>query len=219
MTKIIMVRHGQSVANQQERFAGYSNFNLTELGEQQASRAAEYLADKGIIPDVIYSSDLMRAHNTALPFSKKFNLPINDTPTLREISAGKWEGMRFVDINEQYPQDWAVWKNDFANSRCTDGESAKELYRRIVSAVTAIAKENIGKTILITTHATPVRAIDCYSRGLGENGLGEVKFVRNASISIFEYIENDGSISPVSVGLIDHLDEFMVTSVPKSVQG
>ena len=217
MTKIIMVRHGQSVANLEDRFAGYSNFDLTELGKEQARLAAKYLADKGLRPDVIYSSDLLRAHNTAVPFSKEFDLPINDTEELREIFAGKWEGMKFDDINEQYAADWSVWRNDFSNCRCTEGESPRELYRRIVRAVKELARKNLGKTILITTHATPVRSVDCYSRGWGEERIGDVKFVRNSSISIFEYDDTDESIKPISVGLVDHLDESMVTALPKSV--
>ena len=77
MTRIIFIRHGQSLANEQSRFAGHTNVPLTELGKAQAERAAEYIVKHEKI-DKIYSSDLMRAHDTALPVSKLTKLPIND---------------------------------------------------------------------------------------------------------------------------------------------
>ena len=215
MTTIIMVRHGQSVANLEERFAGYSDFDLTDLGRRQAELAAEYLYNSGQKVDAIYASDLLRAHNTALPFAKKYGLPINDTTALREIYAGEWEGLKFTEIMERFTEDRLVWKDDFANSRCTGGESTRELFRRIVKTVKELAEANPGKTVLLATHATPVRAIDCLSRGWGEEMMGELKFVKNSAISIFEYA--DGVITPVRVGITEHLDESLTTMLPKTI--
>lgn len=217
MTKIIMVRHGQSVANLEERFAGFSNFDLTDLGRSQAKLAAEYLYSKGEKIDKIYSSDLLRAHNTAVPFAEKYQLPINDTQALREIYAGEWEGLTFTELAERYTKDRTVWIEDFSNSRCTGGESTRELFRRIVKAVKEIARDNDGKTVLITSHATPVRAIDCYSRGWGEERIGDVKFVKNSAISMFEYHPESDSITPICVGLTDHLDNSLITMLPKTI--
>ncbi len=215
MTRIIMIRHGQSVANFQSRFAGHSDFDLTELGRQQAEAAAEYLFEKGEKIDAIYSSDLLRAHNTALPFSEKYGLPINDTQGLREIYAGSWESMHVEDIYQKYRDDFVTWRTDFSNAKCTDGESVAELYRRIVAFVCKLANENDGKTLLLATHATPVRAIDCFSRGWGAERIGEVSFVRNSSMNIFEY--SDGAITPVEVDIVSHLDDAMITEVPKNL--
>ena len=97
MTRLIFIRHGQSVANEQGRFAGQTNVALTELGKAQAERAAEYITKRERI-DKIYSSDLCRAHDTALPASKILGLPINDVKELREICAGVWEGRLVSEI-------------------------------------------------------------------------------------------------------------------------
>lgn len=215
MTTVIMVRHGQSIANFESRFAGHSDFDLTALGKQQAELAAKYLYESGQRIDKIYSSDLLRAHNTALPFAKKYGLPINDTEGLREIFAGSWEGMRVDDIYEQYKEAFVTWRTDIANARCTDGESVAELYGRIVPFVKELAAANEGKAILLATHATPVRAIDCNSRGWGAERMGEVPFVRNSSMSIFEYA--DGVMTPKRVDIVDHLDPSLITAVPKDL--
>ncbi len=214
-TEIIMIRHGQSVANAESRFAGHSDFDLTELGRRQAELAAEYLYNSGQQVDKIYSSDLLRAHNTALPFSKKYGLPINDTKGLREIFAGSWEAMTIDDIYAQYREEFTVWRTDFSRARCTDGESVAELCDRIVAFVKELAEQNKGKTILLATHATPVRAIDCFSHGWGHDRIGEISFVRNSSINVFEY--ENGVITPIGIDIVDHLDPSLVTAVPKNL--
>lgn len=214
-TEIIMIRHGQSIANAQSRFAGHSDFDLTELGREQARRAAEYLYNKGQKLDIIYSSDLLRAHNTALPFSEIYGLPVNDTEELREIYAGGWEGQKVDDIYREFPEAFTTWRTDFSRARCPDGESTVELYHRIVATVKRLAKENEGKTILIATHATPIRAIDCCSHGWEAERIGDVSFVRNSSISIFEY--EDGKITQKDIDIVDHLDPSQITVVPKNL--
>ena len=210
-----MVRHGQSIANAQSRFAGHSDFDLSDLGRQQAECVAAYLRRMKIVPDAIYSSDLKRAHNTALPISKEFGLPINDTEQLREIFAGSWESMTVDDIYEKYRDDFITWRTDFSNARCTDGESVCELYKRIVPFVCELAAANDGKTLVLTTHATPVRAIDCFSHGWGPERIGDVKFVRNSAINIFNY--ENGVITPQRVDIVEHLDPSLVTDVPTNL--
>lgn len=215
MTRLIIIRHGQSVANFESRFAGHSDFDLTDLGRKQAECAARYLRRIGEKPDAIYSSDLLRAHNTALPSAIEFGLPINDTQGLREIFAGEWESREVQDLFENDHDAFLVWRTDFANAVCTGGESVAQLYARIVRFVCDLAKKHDGETLLLATHATPVRAIDCFSRGWGAERMGDVSFVRNASISIFEY--DGGRITPVRVDIVDHLDQSLVTAVPSQL--
>jgi len=216
-TRIIMVRHGQSIANKESRFAGHSDFDLSEIGHEQASLAAKYLSaiEK---PDVIYSSDLSRAHNTAVPFAKEYGLPINDTEHLREMYAGKWEGEKVSDLIERFNEDMTAWRDDFSNARCTGGESVAELYARVVPAVKDIAKKHLGQTVLMTTHATPIRAIECYSRGWGADRMADVDFVRNSAINIFEYNDSDGSIIAIKTNIVDHLEDSLITEVPSSLK-
>lgn len=213
-TKIIMVRHGQSVANAQNRFAGHSDFDLTDLGRTQARLSAQYLA-KIETPDVIYSSDLLRAHNTAAPFAEIYSLPINDRTGLRELYAGKWEGLELDKITELYGDDFDVWKNDFSYARCTGGESIQELYERIVAEVLSLVKQNPDKTLLITTHATPIRAIEAYANGLPAHRIHEINFVKNASINIFEYDFESDSLYTVRTNVVEQFEESLVTDVPK----
>lgn len=216
-TTVIMIRHGQSVANATHRFAGHSEFDLTELGRKQAELAADYWHGR-LKLDAIYSSDLLRAYNTALPFSLKYGIPIEKLEGLRELWAGDWEGLTMYEIEERYCEDLAVWRNDFSNARCTGGESTQELYERMIPTVLGLARQNLGRTILLATHATPIRAVDAFSHGFTKQEIGKVSFVKNASLSFFEYDGDTDTLSPKCLNNVDHLDESLVTSVPRELR-
>ena len=217
MTRLIFIRHGQSLANEQDKFAGQTNVPLTELGKKQARCAAEYIVKREKI-DKIYSSDLQRAHDTALPVSELTGLPINDVKGLREICAGVWEGMTVADIAEQYETEFNVWRNDFSNAHLPEGESVQNVYERVVPFVKQIARENNGLTLVLTSHATPIRAVLCNAQGWGWQRMCDVPFVNNSAISIFEYNPDDDSISLIERNLTEHLDPSMISNIPKGLR-
>ena len=213
MTRIIMIRHGQSQANFEGRFAGHSDFDLTDLGRTQAECAAKYLREIGEVPDVIYSSDLLRAYHTATPVSEAFGLPINKDTSLREIYAGEWEALTLTEIAERFPEDFYVWKNEYADSCPTGGESTVKVYERIVPHVLELAKRHEGGTVFIATHATVVRAFITYAMGMSASQTGLLQgFPKNASISIFNC--EDGKASIVSSNMTEHLEGLEVQPDP-----
>ena len=212
MTRLIVTRHGQSIANAQRRFAGHSDFDLSEIGHRQAQLVADYICENEK-PDVIYSSDLSRAYNTALPTAKRLGMEIIATEELREIFAGEWEGRTTDDLATEFPQDFGIWKNDYSNCRCTGGESTAEVYHRAVRILAKIAEKNDGKTVMVSTHATLVRALSAYARGLGADRVAEIPFTHNASINVFIY--DGGKLIPERLDIIEHLGDI-VTGVHKS---
>lgn len=214
MTRLILIRHGQSLANAQHIFAGHADFDLSELGHTQAALAADYLAKHETI-DAIYASDLLRAYHTATPTAKRFGLPVIKDTLLREIYAGQWDGLPVSELEERFAEDFYLWKTDYSHVRPTGGESIPEVYRRIVPHICELAKENDGKCILLATHATVVRSFEAFSRGFGAEETGNVEFSSNASINIFIY--ENGTVSPVATDVTEHLGEF-VTKLPKALQ-
>lgn len=211
MTRFILVRHGQSEANRLDLFAGHSDFPLSELGLLQAQKTAEYILKKFNV-DLIYSSDLKRAYSTALPVSKRTGLKIIPDTRLREIYAGEWESLAFSDIAERFADDRKVWKEDIANSRCTDGESVKELAARILACLSEIGKENDGKTVLVTFHATPIRAMQALWQTGDIETMKDTDWVSNASVTVAEY--ENGVFSLKSVGENAHLADINSTLPP-----
>ena len=210
MTRIILVRHGQSEANANFIFAGHSDFPLTEFGHKQAKLVAEYLAKNEKI-DAIYSSDLKRAYYTAVPTAELLGMEIIKDTRLREVFAGEWESKPTSFIEENYPEDFNCWRNDFSHVRCTGGESIIEVYNRIVPAICEISKENDGRTVLITSHATVVRSFFTYAMGLPCDRTADSPAAVNASISVFEM--DKGKVLSYKLNITDHLGD-MISRVP-----
>ena len=210
MTRLILVRHGQSLANANNLFAGHSDFDLSEFGKQQATATADYLFKNERI-DHIYASDLLRAYHTATPSGERFGLPVIKDTGLREIFAGEWESMSFPSIAETYPEQFRIWREDYSHARPVGGESTAEVYERIVPHICRLASQHDGKCLLLATHATVVRAFDAFARGYNKNETGKISFSYNASINIYNY--QGGSVSIVRSNIVDHLDG-MVTALP-----
>ena len=213
MTTILLIRHGESEANLASVFAGNFNVDLTEIGLAQAQKTAEYVAQNYKV-DAVYASDLLRAYKTGKAVADLLSLPVYADARLREISAGKWEGETFDALPKKYPADFSLWLTDIGNSRPTDGESVKQLGQRILSAVTDIAEKNDGKTLVIATHATPIRALQCMIGGYSFDEMQNIPWVSNCSVT--ELLYDNGSRSFAKVGYDEHL-AGMKSALPANV--
>ena len=203
-TTVILLRHAQSEGNRQRVYVGHSELPLSPLGLKQAKVTAEYVKSGGVPrPDVILSSDLIRAIQTALPTSLALGLPILPDPALREIFSGKWEGRHFDDIARLYPECFRVWREDPANSRPGEGESMRELYKRIGDEFDRIVETYRGKTVLAVTHATPIRCLHCRAAFGTVDRMGDTDWFPNASFTVLE--NEDGVLREVRGGFAGHL--------------
>ena len=211
-TTILLVRHGQSLGNLSETFLGYTDLGLTELGERQAAALAERL--RSVPLDAVYSSDLSRAMGTVLPAARDHGLPVIPDKRLREIYAGEWEGVTFDEIARRFPDDRALWKTSIGLARPTGGESVAELGERVMAALREIAAANPGRTVLVGTHATPVRSVTARLRGYPPERMAEVDWAPNASITTIVF--EDGALTLVGEADAAHL-KGIVTLVPKKI--
>ena len=202
-TKIFLVRHGQSMGNATRVYLGHTNLGITERGEMQAKLTAEALRDEKI--DAIYSSDLKRAHDTAIPHSIIHNLPINDRVNLREINIGVWEGMKIDDMLRDYHEEFTVgWQENFATFTPPGGECVRAAGERFFRELESIAKDHPGQTVLVTTHAAVIRSFWGIINNLTNEQISkELPFPANASYSIVTY--KDGVFTPVKFSVNDHI--------------
>lgn len=214
MTTVILVRHGESMANKENKFAGgQTDAALQERGLRQAELMAGYVAENYEISNV-YTSDLQRAYITGKCVADRFGLEVIVRKELREIHGGDWEGVTFDDMGRLYPEEFKLWVTDYGRSGCPGGETVSQLAERIMAAVTRIAEENPGKTVLIATHASPVRVM----QGLVQNGnlenMNRIPWAANASLTVMEY--DAGTWRCVAASLDSHLGELK-TELPKTV--
>ena len=205
MTKLILIRHGQSIANIENRFAGNYDAPLSELGVCQAKKSAEYIAEHYQVSKV-YASDLRRAFATGKAVSDLLGVEIISDVRLREIQAGAWEGLEFVKIIEAYRDDFDIWLHDIGHAKATDGERVSELGERVFGAVTEIARQNEGKTVVIASHATPIRAVECMVRYGNLERMRDIPWVSNASIT--ELVYENGHFECRLISYDEHLGEL-----------
>lgn len=201
-TVIYLVRHGESLGNAKRTYLGHTDLDLSEKGYAQARATANYLKDIKI--DAVYSSDLKRAHNTALPHAELRGLEVIDSYNLRELNIGDWEGQPVDTLIRDHYDDFVIgWQQGFGTFTLPGGERVLDGCERMYNEVLRIARENIGKTVLIASHAAVIRALWGKISGIApENMASETKFPTNASYSIAEY---DGErIIPLKYSCDDH---------------
>lgn len=149
--KLFLVRHGKTRWNIEGRYQGITNTNLTFEGVQQAKFSAKYLSKVQF--SGIYSSPLGRAVETAEAFKKVLKKGYVIRENLKEINFGKWEGLKFDEINERYNSDYQNWLKDPYSNPPTEGESFVSLTKRALGELRRIFEENPDNSnILIISH-------------------------------------------------------------------
>lgn len=210
-TKIILIRHGQSVGNATRTILGHTDLDLSEHGYIQAQATANYLKDEKI--DKIYSSDLKRAINTAIPHAKIRNINIITNENLREMYVGAWENMKVDDIISKWGREvYEKWIDSFGTFTFPDGESVRDGGQRFYKEVLAISNDNLGNTVLISAHAAVIRSFWAIISGVEWSQVAEkLPFASNASYSIA--YSNGKSIIPDIYSCDDHLIDVGITKV------
>ena len=111
MTKLLIIRHGQSEANLQGVFVGHTNSPLSDLGKQQAEVTAEYIVSNFHV-DAVYASDLERAFYTGKAVADRLGLSVTAVKGMREIFAGDWETVKFDTLSAEYGEPYQLWLRD-----------------------------------------------------------------------------------------------------------
>ncbi len=163
VTKLYLIRHGQSGGNVDGTFGGHSPTPLSELGKRQAEITAKALAQERI--DVIYSSDLLRAVQTAEPLANLLYLEINKTTAFRERNVGVLEGLTFPESKRQFPKDYYALINRNINHVITEGESYRQLLKRGTNALKEIFYIHKGKRIAVFSHTGAICYLSLYLIG------------------------------------------------------
>lgn len=201
MVKLIIVRHGNSKGNYERIFIGQTDWGLSPLGEEQVERLTKYLEQFHI--DEVYSSDLCRAYNTVLPTAQRLGLEIHKERGLREIYAGEWETCSFLDLPVKFPESYYTFQTDIGHAHPEGGESIAEVFDRIKTTLERIVAENDGKTVLIGTHATAIRVMNCLWYGDTLENLQKYSWISNAAACQIEY--ENGKYRVIEYGHDEHL--------------
>jgi 2,3-bisphosphoglycerate-dependent phosphoglycerate mutase len=150
-TRILAIRHGETAWNVDTRIQGHLDIPLNETGQWQAQRLARALAAQDAI-HAIYSSDLLRAHETARAIAAATGAPLSTHAGLRERSFGLFEGKTFVEIEAAWPDESRRWRQRDPHWTPQGGESLVQIRERIAHTLQEIAARHLGEQIVLVAH-------------------------------------------------------------------
>lgn len=153
-SRLLLVRHGQTAANIDKVWHGYTNTPLTEKGREQTVLLGKGFKQYAESVDAIYASPLQRAHNTALQIASAYGVTVSLDERLKEFNAGDWEGKSFAEMQS---------KHDFFNRLLSDpfhappnGESRHIVTQRFVAAADEIMNKHPNQTIVMVAHGVAI---------------------------------------------------------------
>ncbi|MFN6963885.1 MAG: histidine phosphatase family protein [Pyrinomonadaceae bacterium] len=207
VTKLFLIRHGQSAGNAEGRFGGHGPTPLSELGRQQAEITAEVLAREGV--DAIYSSDLLRAVETAEPLSRKTGIPVVTDEAFRERHVGVLEGLTFDESKNNHPEDFYALVNRKVNHVITGGESYRQLLDRSSAKLNEIVRLHRGERVAIYSHTGVLCFLSLYLLGAVRRNTRHAPWIvtSNCGINRFE-IRGRRNVRLIALNDTRHLSQI-----------
>ncbi|MEU1727884.1 histidine phosphatase family protein [Actinomadura sp. ATCC 39365] len=176
--RIVCLRHGQTLWNVEHRFQGHSDIPLDETGVAQAARAASLLAS--LRPTLIVSSDLQRAHDTALALGRLVGLDVTVDKDFRERGGGQWEGLTRDEIAARWPEEYIAWE-------APDGEPVSEVATRVATSMRKwAARLDDDGLLVVASHGAALRLGICELLGLPEELWPALGGLGNCSWSVLQ---------------------------------
>jgi probable phosphoglycerate mutase len=191
-TTIVMVRHGETDWNRDNRFQGHADPPLNDVGRGQAKQLADRLAREPF--ETVYSSPLRRAYETALILVAPLGVDVQTSDALREVDVGSWSGRTRDEVEAEFPVGYARWL-EYGHG-WDDGETYEELGSRVVSWFREIADAHPGGRVLAVTHGGPIRSALAASEGVGfDEARRSIHIVGNCAT--VQFVARDRSIERV----------------------
>ncbi|WJY68480.1 bifunctional RNase H/acid phosphatase [Corynebacterium auris] len=195
-TRFVLLRHGQTEHSVNHCYSGSSDPQLTEVGREQARRAAAAVARLGGI-DVVVSSPSSRARDTARACADALGIDeVQVAQGFREMDFGAFEGLTREQAMESHGAEFAQWEAS-ASTPPPGGESLTQLHRRVTRARLRLQEEYEGKTILVVTHMAPIKSVVRQALGAGVEVFRHV-FLDLASVSVAEFYGDYGVVRCVN---------------------
>jgi broad specificity phosphatase PhoE len=164
MTRLVLVRHGETIWHKENRYAGSSDIPLTPHGLDQAKTLAQWTPTAGL--SALWVSPLSRAIATAQPSAQAMNVNPRIDPRLREIDFGRGEGKTMTEMEKEFPAEAQAFKNDPAGHPLPEGEDPHVAASRAIDCFHEIARLHAGERVLVVAHNTLMRLALCGLLGI-----------------------------------------------------
>jgi broad specificity phosphatase PhoE len=201
-TRLLLVRHGSTEHSHEGRFSGRNELPLDDHGRRQAQAIARHVSRMGRV-DVVLSSPLRRARETAEAIAAKVGGEVEVVADLVEMEFGEWEGLTLADAHLKWPALIRSWL-DGADVGPPGGESFTQVETRVVPALEQIVATHRGKRIVAVSHVTPIKTLLRIALCAPQETM--FKFhLDTASLSVVDYYE-DGASSVRTINNSEHPD-------------
>ncbi|WP_336083498.1 bifunctional RNase H/acid phosphatase [Nocardia sp. SSK8] len=189
-TRLLLLRHGQTALSVERRYSGRGNPPLTELGREQAERAAKMLAAKGDIAAVV-SSPLQRARSTAEAAAAALGVGVRVLDGLIETDFGSWEGLTFAEAAQRDPELHSAWLGD-PSLPAPGGESFDQVRERIEAVRRDLVALYPEQNVVVVSHVTPIKTLLQLALGVGPSLLYRLH-LDLASLCVAEFYPDGGA--------------------------
>jgi broad specificity phosphatase PhoE/ribonuclease HI len=201
-TTLLLIRHGRTPLTEAGRFSGRDGEDpsLSDAGEQDAALVAEVVARFGgpgaLLADVsrpsaVVCSPMRRTRQTASVIAGRLGLPVAVDEEWIEAGFGEWEGLTYGEIVRRYPAQVAAWQGSTTVAP-PGGESLDDLVERVAAARRRVLRAYAGQTVVVVTHATPVRAVLQDALLAGPEALWRLR-ITAAGLSVVRYWDDDNA--------------------------
>jgi probable phosphoglycerate mutase len=198
MSRLVLVRHGETIWHADNRYAGRSDVELTPRGLDQARDLAKWAATAGL--SAVWSSPLSRARLTAQPAADAAQVPLHIDECLIEMDFGAGEGLTGQEIHERFPQARAAFLEDPVRNPLPGSENPARAARRGAQALQNIASISGEARVLVVAHNTLLRLVLCELLQIPLSRYRET-FPELANGALTELHINGGSTSLLSLNL------------------
>lgn len=187
MADIVLIRHGSTAWNEQERFRGLAEIELSETGKQQAIATAERIASLPV--SEIYTSPIGRALETARIIASPLNLKVKSLPALGDINFGELQGLSFPEAEAKYSKIYSQWQHSPQLVKFPGGESLTEVRIRASNALDEIIQTLTEETVVLVSHRVVIGLLIAHYLGLEDSQFRQIE-QKPCAINIFQKQKN-----------------------------
>ena len=202
MTRIVLVRHGQTAWNREVRFRGQADVELDEFGLQQAQATGRYLAARWPVV-AVYASPLRRATQTAEAIARAHGLTAHPLEGLLDINFGEWQGLSPDEVAQRYPALYRAWWEAPHTVRFPGGERLDDVRSRVVAALDEVIARHPEQAVALVSHTVANRVLLCAVLGWGNDRFWRLR-QETCAVNVFD-VEDGGTFTIVLLNDTCHL--------------
>ncbi len=206
LTRIVLVRHGQTAWNREARFRGRADVELDEVGLRQAEATGRYVAARWPVV-AVYASPLRRALQTAEAIARAQELSVQPFQGLLDINFGDVQGVLLDEVAQRYPDLHKAWLEAPHTVHFPGGETLDDVRRRVVAGLDEVVARHPGQTVALVSHTVANRVLLCAVLGWGNERFWRLR-QGTCAVNVFDAEEN-GDFTIVLLNDTCHLHDLV----------